>query len=186
MKKAAVLLAVLFIFTICLSSPSLPGILFEKNGANTFLLPESLEMIEDEAFEATAAKTVVFSDSLGRIGQRAFANSPELKTVTIPESVVYIGDRAFEGVSGLVICGMADSYAARWAQEHDVAFTTAETTPVWIETLIKLLGGGLFVSLPLCICPCISLRRCRRILDAWRSMRPQDRPELYPIDYRFP
>lgn len=142
--------------------------------------------IEDEAFEATAAMTVIFSDSLVRIGERAFAYSSRLREIVIPESVAYIGDSALEGVSGLVIRGAVDSYAARWASEHDIAFTPINTVQTWIKTLVQMLGVSPVALLPVYACPAITNRRRRTVLDAWRSMRPQDRPELYPIDYRFP
>lgn len=187
MKKIALLLTLLFCICICVFPSSL---LQEKTGDSssfTFVLPASLVTIWDEAFGSTAAETVILPDSLVVIGERAFADNLNLKEITIPESVNYIGDQAFEGVFGLTIRGAEDSYAARWAQAHDIAFSTAETALNWIEAPGKRLCNSFIAALNcLCVCPAVSLRRRRRILDMWRSMRPQDRAELYPIDYRFP
>jgi len=187
MKKLALLLALLFSISIWFSSASLLREYPEDNTGLTFVFPASLVLIEDEAFESTAVQTLVLSEPLCQIGERAFADSPNLKTVTIPESVVYIGEHAFDGVSDLTICGEKGSYAAQWAEKHDVAFVPAETAACWVRMIVRLFGGSFFVFLPLC---CIDsgamLRLRRKAADIRKSMRPQDRPELYPIDYRFP
>ena len=187
MKKLALLLALLFSISIWFSSASLLREFPEEDIGFAFVLPASLVMIEDEAFEATAAQAVLLTDSLSEIGERAFADSPNLKSVIIPESVVFIGEHAFDGVSDLVLHGEKNSYAARWAEEHNVTFVPAETAAHWIKMLVKLIGGNLFaVLLFCCVDPRVMLRLRRKAASAWRSMRPQDRPELYPIDYRFP
>jgi len=187
MKKLALILALLFSISIWFSSASLLWDDPPEDMSLAFVLPTSLVMIEDEAFVATAAQTVLLTDSLSEIGDRAFADSPSLKIVIIPGSVVYIGEHAFDGISDLTIRGEKGSYAAKWAQEHNIAFVPSMTAAHWIRTLVKLFGGSFFAFLPFCCAdPRVLLRLRRKAADVWRSMRPQDRPELYPIDYRFP
>lgn len=187
MKKLASMLAFLICISICCPLPSFPSENGDGYGTDSFSMPTYLVSIGDEAFESTAAESVVLSDSVVRVGQRAFAESRKLKTIVIPESVTYIGDQAFAGIDGLTIQGVEDSYAAQWAEAHGIAFAAMDNVPLWVKVFEKLLDGGHFASMG-CICafPQMILWRRRRIPDMWRSMRPQDRPELYPIDYRFP
>ena len=187
MKKMAIILALLCAFTMCFSTASFLQGNAEGDAASTFVLPASLITIEDEAFEKTAAESVIFSDSLAMIGERAFADGLRLRTITVSKSVVYIADHAFEGALNLTVRGEAGSYAAHWAQTHGIAFVQIETAPMWIKRLGKILRDRFFISLlSVWICPCAAFRRYRKTQDAWKSMRPQDRAELYPIDYRFP
>lgn len=187
MKKLASLLALLICISICCPLSSFLSENGEGYGTGGFSMPAYLISIGDEAFESTAAESVVLADSLVRIGQRAFAESRRMKTIVIPESVAYIGDQAFAGIDGLTVQGVEDSYASQWAKAHGISFAAVDSVPSWVKVLEKLLGGGLFASLGyICVFPKIILWRRRRIPDVWRSMRPQDRPELYPIDYRFP
>ena len=186
MKRISLLLAFFIVISLCFSTAGLSWKPIENDTAYSFVFPDSLELIEDEAFESTAPKAVILSDSVVKIGQRAFAYSLDLKTVTIPESVIYIGEQAFEGIPELVVRGSENSYAAQWAFEHEICFIPLDSAAAWVETLIKLLAGSVFTLLPVCIWPEETSLRRRKTLDVWRSMRPQDRPELYPINYKFP
>jgi hypothetical protein len=152
-----------------------------------FTLPASLKVIEDEAFEGVSAETVILSDSTESIGARAFADNGALKAVHVSESLFYIGDNAFEGSYRVMIVGSEGSYAAAWARMHNVAFMPEETSTTWLVKLGRLLQEGFFLSFSLgCIFPEAQFwqRRKREVFE--RSMRPQDRPELHPINYRFP
>lgn len=187
MKKLAILMALLFSIAMCAFPSSLLLDKTDNSASSTFVLPASLVTIRDEAFESTAAEVVIMPDSLTVIGERAFAYSRNLKEISIPKSVTYIGDQTFEGVFGLTIRGAENSYAAHWAKAHGIEFAFMETMPAWIKLLGKLLAvnGNAFLTC-FCVFPDITLQKRRRMLELWRSMRPQDRPELYPIDYRFP
>ena len=185
MKKLALVLALLFSISIMFSSAPLFTDT-EEDSSLVFVLPSALIAIESEAFEETAAELVILPNSLTTIGERAFANNRVLKSICIPESVVSIGEHAFDGIEDLVVRGTEGSYAAQWAEEHNIAFVQTETIYVLVEKLKKLLKGCFYVSLSFSICPAAVFRRRRKADVIVRSMRPQDRPELYPIDYRFP
>ena len=186
MKKQILVLTLLF--SILLYSS--PASLLEKPEMNksqaAFILPSALVTIESGAFENTAAEIVVISNSLTTIGEGAFANSRVLKTVYIPESVVCIGEHAFEGITNLNISGAKNSYAARWAQEHNISFVPTESAPVWVEKIRKLLHLFIYLSPVFGFCPKLVFQQKRKTDTFVRSMRPQDRDELYIIDYKFP
>ncbi len=70
---------------------------------------------------------LVLPDSLKIVGDRAFANMGNLKSVTMGNSVTYIGDDAFYGCRpDVVIKAPADSYAAQYAKENGMTFEAVE------------------------------------------------------------
>lgn len=152
-----------------------------------FVLPASLKEIHESAFEGTAVETVVVPDSTELIEDRAFAHISTLKTVCIPKTVQYIGDYAFAESLNATIKGAEDSYASSWAKMHNVAFVQDEAGLTLLAKLGNLLRGGMFLAFSLgCVCPRPQFWQRRKTKNRERSMRPQDRPELYPINYRFP
>ena len=187
MKKLAIILAIVFSSTILFSTASLFQTRAVNDKVSVFAFPASLEIIGDEAFEGTAAENVIFPYSLIRIGERVFAGNFALRTISIPESVEHIGDRAFEETSDLTIYGAQNSYAASWASMHGIAFVEENTTQIWMKKIEKLINVDFCIVLTsVCIYPKFALLRRRNKQNLWRSLRPQDRPELYPIEYRFP
>lgn len=90
-----------------------------------FTLPASLAVIEESAFEETAAERVQLPEGMLLIGERAFADVATLREVAIPLSVTNIGDTAFDGAAELVLTGTPGSYAQQWASEHGVSFMAA-------------------------------------------------------------
>lgn len=183
----------IFILCLCISMLSRPlPAAAEMTGQSTgppeqyhARLPSSLIQIEDSAFENTAMESVYLPDMTTVIGSRAFAANRALRIVYIPKAVLYIGEQAFEG-DELTIYGEKDSYAAAWARSHNVAFRQAQTTLSWIEIIRKLLRENAFLIVSLgCLSPA-AFPQLKKAGKRERSMRPQDRPELYPIDYRFP
>ena len=62
-----------------------------------------------------------FTISDAALNKQCFALCKGLTYVCIPASVAVIADDAFAG-SGVVLLVPAGSYAARWAEEHDVPY----------------------------------------------------------------
>ena len=187
MKKWALLLALVLGLLTGFSAVSSPRAKSESSAPATFVLPSSLVSIDEEAFAGTAAESVELPDSLTTVGERAFADMPRLRTMSVPASVTFIGEQAFAGVTGLTILAPEGSYAERWAEAHSIACTQCETAVSRLQQLGKLLQTDFFLLLSFhCVCPGLSLARRRKLAEAWKSLRPQDRPELNPIDYRFP
>ena len=151
------------------------------------VFPSALQEIEDEAFENTALEVAVFPIGLRTIGYRSLSNVDSLSYLYIPNSVSCIDATAFEGDSRLVIRGIEGSYVQKWAQMYDIPF---EIEDIWteaqpsasinIESLLFLFSLILPDDLKL------FEKEVGKTAQYLRSMRPQDRPELYPINYRFP
>ncbi len=101
-------------FYIC---PELETIHFSNN----------LKVIADSAFNyCIALNSVVLPSQTMLLGRRAFYDCKRLKTITIPSSVIYIGAEAFGNCSELTIHGESGSYAARYANEHNIPFHVNE------------------------------------------------------------
>ena len=149
------------------------------------VLPASLVQIEEGAFENTAAESVFLPSMTAIIGNRAFASNRTLTRVFVPKSVESIGDQAFEG-KHLTLFGEKDSYAFTWAQMHNVAFVEQESMASQGKPGLRLLNENVFLLFNFgYMVPELYIQLKKK--KSWsRSMRPQDRPELYPINYRFP
>ena len=88
----------------------------------TFVIPPKVESISDEAFCGIIAATVGIPNGVNRIGSKAFASDGALSEIYIPASVTSIASDAFEGVSGLTVFGVPDSYAELYAIEKKFNF----------------------------------------------------------------
>ena len=145
--------------------------------------PASLRIVEDDAFSGTSFKTIIFDSSLVFIGNGAFQDVCTLTDVYIPESTAFIGSEAFP--SDTIIHGSAGSYAQKWAEENSHRF---QSDNVWNNTSAPLLSLLLLAQAWLFV-PAVDTQheyRFRRVTAYLRDMRPQERRELYPINYRFP
>ena len=186
MKKTLVLfliliVAVLFpLYAVAEENPS-----FDRTYIFTF--PKSLIEIEDEAFWGTSVKTVVFLDGLTRIDENAFDKASHLRDIYIPPSTEYIAENAFPLNKGLTIHSFEGSLAERWAFEHQVFF---EVSNIWAFISdgafhLELKHSSFheyFQEVPYKYVSSINDKS--GFIE--KSMRPQDRPELNPIDYKFP
>ena len=81
-------------------------------------LPAFLKEIGEEAFTGCSEESVIVPDGCETIGARAFADSANLRTITIPASVTSIAADAFDGCAGLTIRTPKGSYASRYAAAH--------------------------------------------------------------------
>ena len=91
-----------------------------------FILPQGIQMIEDEAFCGIIAQSIRLPDSLSAIGHRAFASCKILRQIIIPQSVTSISDDAFDGCDILIVYGITGSYAEQFAAEHNLRFIHIE------------------------------------------------------------
>ena len=122
-----------------------------------------------------------------QIGEKAFDKAWRLTDVYIPGTTHFIADSAFHISTDLTIHGIDGSYAEDWAYSHEIPFVVdnvwnvivqsgrthnTRTDPIkrYIATLVLIILYEFF----------------RLSFYEVRSRRPQDRPELNPIDYRFP
>ena len=183
-KKVFILLIMLLTnMLFSLTSASADGL--EKQQA-TYILPLSLQEIEEGAFSDTAAEEIIFPDGLIRIGENTFIGS-KLTDVFIPESTVDIAESAFSITSGFVIHGVKGSYAEEWAQKHRIRFVEENIWKLILDNRKTVSMQGLEIDfLSRTVHPDRIIKIVPRTEDVDESKRPQDRPELNPIDYRFP
>lgn len=154
---------------------------------SAFVAPASLRVIEESAFEGTAVQKVVFREGLRFIGERAFENAAQLTEVSLPTSVAYIGGAAFPVNEDLRLYGARGSYAWKWAGDHSIAFMPDNARGPQTADGDPLEGPGVAAALLQLISrPQTQLRLAGQAMAEGNSMRPQDRAELNPIDYRFP
>ena len=142
--------------------------------------------IEEEAFEGTSFQTLFFEDGLLAVGERAFSRMNQLKDIYFPSSTVYIADEAFYSSRPETIHGKKGTYAQSWAEDHHVQFEFADC---WLMAPLIVRFSVILATLSgsLCPLPISEVQKIKRYINRIMiSMRPQDRPELYPIDYRFP
>ena len=81
----------------------------------------------EEAFCGNPSVSIYLQDRVTAIGERAFADCVNLRSVRIPSSVVMIADNAFEGCStALIIYGDYGSEAQRFAEKMGFSFMTGD------------------------------------------------------------
>lgn len=75
---------------------------FYKSRVKSLVIPDSIKMINESAFEACSYLTSIkLPNSLTVIKPMLFENCPKLETIEIPDSVKVIGYKAFKGCSNL-------------------------------------------------------------------------------------
>ena len=192
MKKAFFILFLLLLVLVAApsvsSDPTIETILAEPASSEAvFRFPASLKTVGDNAFSGTVIEKAVFQSELETVGSSAFANTRNLTDVYLPSSVEYIAENAFERSDALTIHGAEGSYAQQWAQAHGIAFEAEEIRDavpnfararrdIW--KLVNLLRIILFAALLISLTVYFT--------DERRLLRPRLRPEMHPLDYRFP
>lgn len=89
-------------------------------------LPNSLQEIEEAAFEGSAATSVVIPESVTRIGSRSFANCQNLTDVYIPNSQIIIASDAFDESTGVNLHVIFGSPAYTFALAKGLNYTVEE------------------------------------------------------------
>lgn len=97
--------------------------IINKTPIPEFILPVSLEVIEEEAFEGTRIIWVEVPDTVSEIGDRAFANIKTLRVIKISARTNYISDSALAGSNGVTISAPSGSYARTWARSNGIPFS---------------------------------------------------------------
>ena len=185
-KKIFMLFAMLLIIRL-FSLPSAFADGVESKQQSTFVLPLSLQEIEEGAFSGTAVQNVIFPDGFIYVGEDAFSGAEKLVDVYIPKSTKYIADSAFSITPKLVIHGVKGSYAEDWAKEHNVPFEKANIWRYILHQGQSIHGSELKADILLwTIDPFEPDKTETDTQDDNKSYRVEDRPEFHPIDYRFP
>lgn len=80
------------------------------------VLPESLTIIEEGAFEGISARSVEITENVAAIEGRAFADCRYLREIYIPATVVKVDDHALEGCEKVTVYGVKGTEAERFAK----------------------------------------------------------------------
>ena len=185
-KRTIIFGAMLFAILLC-SLPTSNASEAQIDLQATYVFPLSLQEIEDDAFSGTAAEAVIFPDGFLRIGENAFSEARNLTDVYVPESTEYIANCAFSASQNLTIHGIDGSNAKEWAEEHQVPFVADNIWVALIRSGSSLNEQGIPTNHhAAAVNPEKMVAVHERSEDRIESRRPQDRPELNPIDYRFP
>lgn len=146
--------------------------------------PIDLRVIEEGAFENTAARELYFQAKLTRIGDRAFADMPCLRAAYIPPTVTDIADDAFRSDGRVTLYGVGGSPIEDWARNHGFAFIErdvwglAPAGPSPERRAAPMPGRGVAPrALPGLLLVALLMQL---------ALPPKERPEMYPIDYDFP
>ena len=77
-------------------------ILYPKNKRGEYVIPDSVESFEYDAFRGCyGLEAVTISNKMNSIEDLLFSDCESIKRVTIPDSVTSIGERAFQNCTGL-------------------------------------------------------------------------------------
>lgn len=184
-KHIAIVLIILLLLSLGVDLTGYADSSMEKQKA-VFMFPSALREIHTEALDGTAAHTVILPVGFSRIEDNAFRHMLFLHDVYIPPTVTYISNLAFPPYEKIVLHGEAGSWIQRWAEEYHYIFV-AENRWKGINQKFEV-GSRLIDTFFLhdTIQPDDSNDRALTGEFTDRSMRPQDRPELNPIDYNFP
>ena len=153
---------------------------------SAFLFPASLKIIDEEAFSETSLVKAVLPDGVTYIGNKAFHKAIHLKDIVIPKTTVYIGKLAIPQNEGLIIHTVKGSYAHHWAKEHHRHFVINNDKPLRNKSIQMRSDNSTKNVYNQTVHYGNLIRLHARTEDEGNSMRPQERPELYPIDYKFP
>ena len=86
--------------------------------ATIFSLPAGLTEIEEEAFAGIAAEKIIVPQGVTRIGDRAFADCPNLKELELPEGITFEGEPLY-GSGPVFVYGPAGSWLEAYAEAVD-------------------------------------------------------------------
>ena len=160
---------------------------FDARSDRIFVFPYELKEIEEEAFEGTAVKTIILREHVVCIEKKAFSDTSFLTDVYIPATTKHIGEHAFSENNTLIIHGVRGSFTEKWAIDREIPFANDYATIFFDNDLKKTRSNNLprdKHNQPSYLLPTEIISKKTDYRE--RSMRPQDRTELYPIDYRFP
>ena len=86
----------------------------------TIKLPESIHIIEEEAFADTSASVFIIPSGAEKISSNAFAGCDNLKLLYIPDSMLVIEDQIFDDTGNVTIVCHPDTIAEKWTIRHNL------------------------------------------------------------------
>ena len=107
------------------ANTTLVGIWVEAYVTPDFVLPDSIDRIEESAFEDASMTVAYIPDGCTYIGPYAFRNCYGLERIRIPADCE-IGEDAFDECFGVLVFGTAGSPAEEYCETHDNCFFVEE------------------------------------------------------------
>ena len=89
-------------------------------------------------YECTNLKQVVIQDGLTTINTKAFNDCSELETIEIPDSVKTINTNAFYKCPNLTLICSSDSFAATYAENNNIPYSSKTTGGVIDENCVSI------------------------------------------------
>ena len=86
------------------------------------VLPISLTIVSEEAFEGTALSAVNLPNSVISVGDRAFSNNDQLLVVTLSDELTELQGNPFAGSQNVTLSGSIKSYGRDWALGHGIRY----------------------------------------------------------------
>ena len=101
---------------------------WDERRADT-VLPKSLKIIEEGAFEGISARCVEITENVEAIERRAFADCKYLREIYIPATVLKVDDFALEGCEKVTVYGEKGTEAERFAKAAGFRFVDPDEGP---------------------------------------------------------
>jgi len=162
----------------------------EEVKKNVLSLPESVRVIESEAFAGTGISSVHLKDGITEIQERAFADTYSLEVVNFPDSLHIIGDNVFSGSQHVKIVGTKGRSVQAYARRLRVPFLPLKSDEQTVIRQENRIIAGKILSyrkdLRYGRAVLIQSRRTGRNLFETRSLDRHHRIELHPLDNIFP
>lgn len=114
------------------------------DGAKSFTLPSSIEIIEQSAFSFSAFETIEFEENthLTHIPAYAFAHTTNLKKIVVPSFIETIGDEAF-GNSGIEFADFGNNEKITYLPRNCFKATANLREIIWPRN-IETIGDSAF------------------------------------------
>ena len=92
------------------------------HSAERVLLPEELEILEEEAFMDTGVQEVIIPNSVRSIRKNAFSHCKNLRIIYVPKSVLSIESGVFDDFEDLTILCEPDSAIIQYAENNQLNY----------------------------------------------------------------
>lgn len=116
-------------------------VFYQNNTIKSVILPDSVTIIEQEAFKNSSLTSIKLPDGLTSIGSWAFESCKALSSITIPNGVTKISERAFMSCVSLKELTIPPSVTVI---EKEAFWLCDSLTSITLSEGLKEIGFGLF------------------------------------------
>ena len=94
------------------------------NNLKKLIIPKNVKWISESAFANCKNLEEVIMEGATNICENAFYGCSNLKNVELPDTVLYIHENAFKNSNNIIFECNKDSYAEKYAKEHNIKVIT--------------------------------------------------------------